>query len=80
MAASLHSEIENGGIGPIDEAINEEMKVLTQEFEAAEFEIAKQHIRAFKPIYEKRKKSFQENPEVLATSTYEAYFCCAIFG
>lgn len=39
MAASLHSEIENGGIGTIDEAINEEMKAINQEIEAAEFEI-----------------------------------------
>jgi hypothetical protein len=39
MATSLHSEIENGGIETIDEAIIEEMKVLNKEIEAAEVEI-----------------------------------------
>ncbi|CAB4380291.1 unnamed protein product [Rhizophagus irregularis] len=63
MAASLHSEIENGGIRTIDEAINEEMKAINQEIEAAEFEIAKQQIKVFKPIYEKRKKVFKKIPK-----------------
>ena len=39
MAASSHPELENGGIESIDESIVEEMKLLNQEFEAAEVEI-----------------------------------------
>ncbi|GBB94609.1 hypothetical protein RclHR1_02390015 [Rhizophagus clarus] len=63
MAASLHFEVENGGIETIDETIAEEIKELNQELEAAELEIVKQQIRAFKPIYEKRKKVIKKIPK-----------------
>ncbi|RIA93184.1 hypothetical protein C1645_763039 [Glomus cerebriforme] len=60
-------EVENGGIESIDDSIVEEMKVLTQEFETAELEIAKQQIRAFKPIYEKRKNVLKKIPKFWST-------------
>ncbi|CAG8579619.1 2800_t:CDS:2 [Funneliformis mosseae] len=60
MATSSNSDIENG---VLDESIIEEMGVITQEIENTELEIAKQHIRAFKPIYEKRRNVLKRIPK-----------------
>jgi template-activating factor I len=60
MATNLLSEVENGGI---NEEIVEEMKGVNQEIEVVETEIAKQHIKALKPIYEKRKEILKKIPK-----------------
>ncbi|CAI2179117.1 9903_t:CDS:2 [Funneliformis geosporum] len=60
MATSSNSEIENG---VLDESIIEDMGVITQEFDNIELEIAKQHVKALKPIYEKRRNVLKRIPK-----------------